>query len=170
LPDVQIALGRIVATHGVAGWLRLKLYNPEGRTLYSVAEVALASSGTHLTLRVDQVKPHQQFALLKLREIDDMDAARGLVGFELSVGQDTLKPLVGSEFYYEEVVGFEVLDINGEYIGTVTRIWPRQGTSLLVVAGPKKEHLVPAVKEFIREIDIVNRTVNIDVPDGLLEL
>ena len=166
----QIALGDIVATHGIAGWLRLRLYNPQGRTLYSVAEVELARGESRLTLRVDQAKPHRGFALLKLRDIDDMDAARDLVGSRLSVRQDTLAPLNPSQYYYEEVVGFEVLNGEGERVGTVTRIWTRQGGDLLVVAGRGKEHLIPAVKEFIRQIDVVNRTVTIDAPDGLLEL
>ena len=166
----QIALGDIVATHGIAGWLRLRLYNPEGLTLYSAAEVELARGDSRLTLRVDQAKPHRGFVLLKLRGIDDMDAARNLVGLRLSVPRDTLAPPGASEYYYEEVVGFEVLDGEGERVGTVTRIWAREGGDLLVVAGGGKEHLIPAIKEFIRQIDMVNRTVTIDAPDGLLEL
>ena len=55
-------------------------------------------------------------------------------------------------------------------IGTVTRIWPTQGGDLLVVAVPGKEHLIPAVREFIRHIDVVNRTVTIDLPEGLLDI
>ncbi len=166
----QIALGDIVATHGVAGWLRLRLFNPEGRTLYSTAEVELARGETRLTLRIDHARPHGGFALLKVRDIDDMDAARELVGCRLSVRRDALAPLDSSEYYYEEVVGFEVMDAEGERVGTVTRIWPQQGGALLVVAGPAKEHLIPAIKEFIRQIDVVNRTITIDAPDGLLEL
>ncbi len=166
----QIALGDIVATHGVAGWLRLRLFNPQGRTLYSSTEAELARGETRLTFRVDQAKPHGGVALLKLRGIDDMDAARELVGCRLSVRQDTLAPLSSSEYYHDEVVGFEVVDAEGERLGTVTRIWPRQGGDLLVVAGPGKEHLIPAIKEFIRQIDIVKRTITIDAPDGLLEL
>ena len=166
----QIALGDIVATHGVAGWLRLRLFNSEGRTLYSTTEVELARGETRLTLRIDHARPHGGFVLLKLRDIDDMDAARELVGCRLSVRRDALATLSSSEFYYEEVVGFEVMDAGGERIGTVTRIWPRQGSDLLVVAGTAKEHLIPAIKEFIRQIDVVNRTITIDAPDGLLEL
>lgn len=166
----QIALGAIVATHGVAGWLRLRLFNPQGSTLYSSTEVELARGETRLTLRVDQAKPHGGLALLKLRGIDGPDAARELVGCRLSVRQDTLAPLNPSEYYYDEVVGFAVVDAGGERLGTVTRIWPTQGGDLLVVAGPGKEHLIPALKEFVRHIDVVTRTITIDAPDGLLDL
>ena len=166
----QIALGDITGTHGVAGWLRLRLYNPQGRALYSTTEVDLARGETRRTLRVDGARPHRGAALLKLRGVDDMDAARDLVGCRLWVRQDALAPLGAAEYYYEEVVGFEVVDAAGVRVGTVARIWPRQGGDLLVVAGPAKEHLIPAVKEFIRQIDVVNRTVTIDAPDGLLDL
>lgn len=166
----QIALGDVVATHGVAGWLRLRLFHPQGRTLYSSTEAELARGEARFRFRVDQARPHGGVALLKLRGIDDMDAARELVGCRLSVRQDTLAPLSASEYYHDEVVGFEVVDAEGKRLGTVTRIWPRQGGDLLVVAGPGKEHLIPAIREFIQQIDIVERTITIDAPDGLLEL
>ncbi len=166
----QIALGDIVATHGVAGWVRVKLFNPEGRTLYSAEEVELARGENRRILPVDRARPHRGLALLKLRGVDDMDAARDLVGCRLSVQRDALAPLSASEYYHEEVVGFEVVDAAGARIGTVTRIWPRPGGDLLVVAAPGKEHLIPAVREFIRHVDIVNGTVTIDLPEGLLEI
>ncbi len=170
MSDNQIALGDIVATHGVAGWLRLKLFNPRSRTIYSTGEVELARGDSRLTLRVDEAKPHKGLALLKLRGVDDMDAAQDLVGCRVSVRRDAMAPLSGSEYYYQEVVGFEVRDAKGDRIGTITRVWPTQGGDLLVVAAPDKEHLIPAVKEFVRYIDVVRRTVTIDAPEGLLDL
>lgn len=170
MSDNQIALGDIVATHGVAGWVRVRLFNPEGGTLYSAEEVELARGENRRTLPVDRARPHRGLALLKLRGVDDMDAAQDLIGCRLSVRRDTLAPLSASEYYYEEVVGFAVVDAEGVRIGTVTRIWPTQGGDLLVVAVPGKEHLIPAVREFIRHIDVVNRTVTIDLPEGLLDI
>ncbi len=170
MPDIRIALGDIVAAHGVAGWLRLKLFNPEGSTVYSTREVDLARGETRRTLRVREARPHKRLALLKLEGIDDREAAQGLVGCRVSARQDALAPLSGSEYYYEEVLGFEVRDARGCRIGTIARVWPTQGGDLLVVATPEKEHLVPAVREFVREIDVARRTVTIDPPEGLLEL
>ena len=166
----QIALGDIVATHGVAGWVRLRLFNPEGPTLYSSAQVELTRGESQHTLAVEQAKPHRGFALVKLQGIADMDAARGLVGYRLSVPAERLAPLGSSEFYHAEVVGFAVVDTEGRRIGTVDRIWAKPGSDLLVVAGPEREHLVPAVREVIRQIDVVERTIVIDPPDGLLDL
>ena len=166
----QIALGDIVATHGVAGWLRLRLFNPDGRTLYASAEVELTRGDTRLTFSLERARPHRGLALVKLGGVDDMDAARALVGCRLSARGAALAPLGSSEYYYQEVVGFEVRDPGGAWVGTVTRFWPRQGGDLLVVAGPEREHLIPALREFIRQVDFVERTITIDAPDGLLDL
>ena len=166
----KIALGDIVATHGVAGWLRLRLFNPQGRTLYSLDEVHLACGESRRSFGIDRARPHKGVVLLKLRGIDDMDAAQALVGCRVSVAQDRLAPLEPSEYYYAEVVGFEVVDAGGERIGTVNRVWAKEGGDLLVVDGAGKEHLIPAIKEFIRRIDVVEKVVTVDVPEGLLEL
>ncbi|MCY4486547.1 MAG: ribosome maturation factor RimM [Deltaproteobacteria bacterium] len=166
----QIALGDIAGTHGVAGWVRVRLFNPEGRTLYSSAQVELTRGESRLTVDLEQAKPHRGFALVKLRGIDDMDAARNMVGYRLSVPAERLAPLGSSEYYYAEVVGFEVRDAGGGRVGTVTRIWAKQGGDLLVVAGAEREHLVPAIPEVVRHIDVVEGTITIDPPDGLLDL
>lgn len=166
----RIDLGYVAAAHGVAGWLRLKLFNPQGRTLHSTGEVELACGDARLTFPLERVRPHRGFALVKLGGVNRMEEAQRLVGFRLSVPRDTLAPPGPSEYYYQEVVGFEVRDANGEHIGTVTGVWPRQDGDLLVVAGSGKEHLIPAVKEFVRQVDMVGGTVTVDAPDGLLEL
>lgn len=166
----RIDLGDVVAAHGVAGWLRLRLFNPQGRTLHSIGEVELACGDARLTLPLERVKPHRGFALVKLGGVNRMEEAQRLVGFRLSAPRDALAPPGPSEYYYQEVVGFEVRGADGERIGTVTGVWPRQDGDLLVVAGSGKEHLIPAVKEFVRQVDLVNGTVTVDAPDGLLEL
>ena len=89
---------------------------------------------------------------------------------DMTVPAERLAPLGSSEYYYAEVVGFEVRDADGGRVGTVTRIWAKQGGDLLVVAGAEREHLVPAIREVIRHIDVVERTITIDPPDGLLDL
>jgi 16S rRNA processing protein RimM len=68
------------------------------------------------------------------------------------------------------VVGFDVLDTHGEWIGKVTRIWFKQGGDLYVVAGASREYLIPAVQEVIEKIDIRARKMTINPPEGLLEV
>ena len=113
---------------------------------------------------------HKRLLLLKLRGVDHIDRARELVGYQVALEQEALEPLGPREYYYHEVFGLEVFDIAGNRIGHVTDIWFKAGGDVYVVAGPDKDHLIPAVKEIVTEVDLVTKRMIIDPPEGLLDI
>ena len=170
VPERLVPLGELVSTHGLEGWLKLKPYNPQSTLLYSAKEVVLERNGIRSQHYLERSKVHQQNALVKLRGTEEINHAEKLIGSVLSVGEDALQPLEPGEFYYYQVVGFDVLDTHGEWIGKVARIWFKQGGDLYVVAGASREYLIPAVQEVIEKIDIRARKITINPPAGLLEV
>jgi len=170
VPERLVPLGELVSTHGLEGWLKLKPYNPQSTLLNSAKEVVLEKDGIRSRHYLERSKVHQQNALVKLRGTEEINHAEKLIGSVLSVREDTLQPLEPGEFYYFQVVGFDVLDTHGEWIGKVARIWFKQGGDLYVVAGASKEYLIPAVQEVIEKIDIRARKITINPPAGLLEV
>jgi len=170
VPNRLVPLGELVSTHGLEGWLKLKTYNPQSTLLYSAKEVVLERDGIRSRHYLERSKVHQQNALVKLRGTEEINHAEKLIGSVLFVAEDTLQPLEPGEFYYYQVVGFDVLDTHGEWIGKVARIWFKQGGDLYVVAGASREYLIPAVQEVIEKIDIRARKMTINPPEGLLEV
>ncbi len=67
-------------------------------------------------------------------------------------------------------MGFDVVDLQGRWIGKITRFWPKEGGDLYVVVDPPKEYLIPAVKEIIERVNFAKREVVINPPIGLLDL
>jgi 16S rRNA processing protein RimM len=170
LSNRHIPVGKVVGTHGIAGWLKLKSFNPNSTALLSTREISLAH-GTHSeSYTLDQAKPHKRIVLLKLKGVDRIEAAEQLVGHELSVPEDALRPLGDDEYYYLDVIGFDVYDTKTNYLGKVTRVWLKEGGDLYVVGGTKKQHLIPATKEIVEEVDLSNQRIIVDLPDGLLDL
>ena len=165
-----VPLGEIVATHGIEGWLKLRLYNPESSTLSSTQEVVLEKAGLSTPQRLKGIKGHKNNLLVCLDGIEGIDAARKWVGAVLSVSEAQLPPLSPNEYYYYQAVGLEVFDTNGERVGVVERIWAKPGGDLYVVKGESKEYLVPIVKEIIEKIDLAAGRITINPPAGLLDL
>ncbi|MFQ5902266.1 MAG: ribosome maturation factor RimM, partial [Candidatus Binatia bacterium] len=83
---------------------------------------------------------------------------------------EALQPLRPGEYYYYQVIGFDVFDIQGGWVGIITGIWPKKGGDLYVVTGTSKEYLIPAVKEVIEKIDLPGGKMIINPPAGLLDL
>jgi 16S rRNA processing protein RimM len=108
--------------------------------------------------------------LLKLCGIDDIESARDWVGSTVAVREEELEPLAQGQYYHYQVIGLEVFDTTGARIGTLKEIWSTPARELYVVAGLDKEHLIPAVKEMIAEVDLAAGRMIVDLPAGLLDL
>ena len=170
MSDGLVALGEIVTTHGLAGWLKLNPYNFESPLFSALGEVFLEKDGARSALEVESNRPHRRQILLKLRGIDNIDVARQWVGSILAVKEETLETPAPGEYYHYQVIGLEVLDLSGARIGTLTQIWSTPGRELYVVAGVDKEYLIPAVKEIIDKVDFEAGRMIVNPPAGLLDL
>ena len=170
MDEPLVPLGEIVATHGLLGWLKLNPFNPETTALKPGAEVFIAEAEKQTAFVLEASSPHKHQLLIKLRQVDSIDAAARYVGTTLSVPESALTVLAPGEYYHYQIIGFEVFTTGGERVGIVESTMATAGGELYRVKSKSKEHLIPAVKEIIDKIDFANRTITIDPPAGLLDL
>lgn len=170
MADSFVPLGEIVATHGLKGWLKLNPLNPATTALAPKAEVIVATGGEQSIHEIEAANPHKRQWLIKLRDVDTIDAAAQFIGATVAVAESALEALGPGEYYHYQVVGFEVFSASGQRIGTISSTLLTAAGELYVVQGAEKEHLIPAIKEFIEKVDFDARTMTIDPPPGLLDL
>jgi 16S rRNA processing protein RimM len=170
MAEPLVPLGEIVATHGLDGWLRLNPFNPRSETLSPGLEVWLEKSAGRSIHEIESSKPHKKQFLIKLRGVDHIDRARQHLGATLLVDSAALAALEPGQYYQYQVIGFEVVDVNGVVIGAVVSTLSTAGGELYVVQGAKKQHLIPAVKEIVEKVDFTEKKMVINPPDGLLDL
>lgn len=170
MAEPLVPLGEIVTTHGLAGWLKLNPFNPDMTSLASGVEVILEKAGERSTHDLEAISPHKNQFLIKLRDLQNIDQAAPYVGAILAVSESALEPLPSSEYYHYQVIGFEVFDTKGKSIGKITSTMMTPGGALYLVQGENKEHLIPAVKEIIEQVDFTAHKMIIKPPDGLLDL
>ncbi|MBI2359618.1 MAG: 16S rRNA processing protein RimM [Deltaproteobacteria bacterium] len=168
-PERLVPLGETVTTHGIRGWLKLKLYNPK-TALALIETVVLKKGEVYSHHLLEASKAHKGHLLIKLEGIDRIDDAEKWVGSILSVTEEALRPLEPGEYYYYEAIGLQVYDTQGRWLGILTRIWSKEGGDLYVVQGNAKEYLIPAVREMIEKIDIPGGKIIVNPPPGLLDL
>jgi len=100
----------------------------------------------------------------------DVPGAERLAGAELRVTEDALGALEPGRFYLHQLVGCRVETAAGEPIGEVARVDGGSGASLLVVAGPRGEVLIPFAVSLCPTIDVAQRRIVVEAPAGLLEV
>jgi 16S rRNA processing protein RimM len=170
MAEPLVPLGEIVTTHGLDGWLKLKPFNPDTTALSSGVKVVLEAAGRPASFEIEGSKPNKKQFLIKLCGVDGIDEAERWVGAKLFVSEEALDALEPGQYYHYQVVGFEVVQLNGESVGKITSIMSTPGGEIYVVRGPAKEHLIPAVKEIIEEVDFTAGKMVINPPPGLLDL
>jgi 16S rRNA processing protein RimM len=165
-----IPLGEIVTTHGIAGWLKLKPYNPQSTILAATPEVWLENEGVRSAHGIEASRPYKGQFLVKLSGVNSMSEAEKWVGSTVRVAAQSLDSLPPGQYYHYQVIGLEVFDTEGKRIGVVARTWSTPAGELYVVDGAFKEHLIPAVKEIIERVDFAAGKLIIHPPEGLLDL
>ncbi len=150
--DDMALVGRIGRPHGLKGqvWTR----SNGGQEQLTVA-----------SLRVQNGRPIVGFA--GFARIEDVER---LAGLELRVPEDALQPLQPGTYYEHQLVGCLVETTAGDVVGEVTGVEGGAGASRVVIGGPRGEILIPLAVDICVAIDVANRKIRIDAPEGLLEL
>tara|TARA_B110000046_G_C12848594_1_gene336740 strand:+ start:134 stop:679 length:546 start_codon:yes stop_codon:yes gene_type:complete len=115
------------------------------------------------------IRPNGQ-AVVKFEDVETEHRAKTILKCGLYLPLDTLPELVGKEFYFHEIEGFEVIDEHYGSIGNVIHIIDQANNPLIAIDHEGIEILVPNQKQFIKLIDRDNKRVTIAAPEGLLDM
>lgn len=158
-----ITAGQIVNTHGIRGEVKLL---PRGVDLDVLADCGTFLIGGKPFSPIAR-REHKGCLLLKLKGIDDMDAALALKGKMVTVRRaDAALP--EGEYFDEELVGLTARDAEtGNELGKVEEVLTYPAHKIYAVRGGKDEYLIPAVPAFIAGIDVPGGTLDIHMMEGL---
>ncbi len=119
---------------------------------------------------VEDSWPHKGMVVLKFRGIESISQAETLAGCEIQVPRQERLPLQVGEFYVSELVGCAVFD-HGTEVGRIADVQFGSGDApLLVVNAGKKEHLLPFAAAYLVKVDLAGKRLDMDLPEGMLEL
>jgi 16S rRNA processing protein RimM len=131
---------------------------------------ALEESGARRELRVENCWPHKQRLVLKFAGVDSINDAEALIGCEIQIPREQRAALEQSSSYVGDLVGCEVT-AGGRAVGTVADVQFGAGEApLLVVREGKREYLIPLAQAYLRRIDTAAKQIEMELPEGMLEL
>ena len=166
-----VLLGKIMATHGVRGQVRVFLYSGEYASIDGLKTVMLQAPDRTLdTFEVSGTAQHGKKFLLALKNFDNVNQVQHLVGRELYVHEEQLPELADGEYYWRDLVGLKVVTDEGEPLGTLAEIFATGSNDVYVVRGDGREYLIPALEDVIREVNLDGGVMTVSPPGGLLEL
>ena len=164
-----VTVGNIVGVFGLHGEIKVESWSsfPER---FAKTEILYAGP-KHTPYRVLGAHPHKQHVLLQLEGITGVEAAERLLGQALSIPVEQIHELPDDSFYLHDLIGLEVVHMNGRKLGIVKDVLVTGSTDLFVITSVRsgQDMLLPAVKEFIKSIDISSGRLEVDPIPGLLD-
>jgi 16S rRNA processing protein RimM len=163
-----LAIGKVVGTHGVRGFLKVLSY-ADSLDLYAPGrELVLSGKGKPPgTFTVVSARPHQRGILLSLQGIGTVEEAQQWRGCEVCVERSALPPLDDGSHYWFEIIGLDVYTLDDRHLGRIEAIFHTGSNDVYVVRKGKKEILIPAIRSIVTQIDLERRHVKVDLPEGL---
>lgn len=113
---------------------------------------------------------NNQLLRCKLEGVEGQAEAKSLVGKSLYLPIEALPKLEGNQFYFHEIVGFEVIDEVHGRLGTVDKVLEFSTSNLLSIPHGNNEILIPINDESILDVDRTNKTLRVKTTEGLIDL
>lgn len=156
-----VEAGRIINTHGVTGEVKIEVWldSPD----YFRRFKRLYLNGKEI--KVLSARPHKQFIIARLEGVTDVNAAMALKGRTVEILRADAH-LKEGEFFVQDILGFTVVDEQGNTVGKLTDAEETPASMIYVVKG-EREHLIPAVKEFILKIDEKKEEIRVHLIEGM---
>ena len=157
----RIPVGRIVGAFGIRGQVKVEPLTDfgerfdTGRILYLDGE----------PLKIKSSQFHKNQFLLGFSEVPDATAAERLQWKTLEADDDVDLDLEEDEYLTRDLIGLMVLTVEGRPLGKVDEVLPYPAQDVIVVGSI----MIPAVKEFVKQVDLENKKIIVKLLEGMEE-
>jgi 16S rRNA processing protein RimM len=172
---MDLVVGRVVKAHGIAGELVVEIRTDDPDTRFAPGSALRgrpSRGGPESRYVVESARDHSGRLLVRLEGVADRNAADSLRGTVFIVDSEDLPPIEDpDEFYDHQLEGLRVVTTEGRLVGNVGEVLHTAAGELLSVTSETgAEVLVPFVSAIVTSVSLADQTIEIDPPDGLLEL
>ena len=159
-----VVLGRVVGLHGVRGALRVRAYTePPERIFEYVPWQVRARDGRELDLQRVDGRRHGKALVFTLPGVSDRDAASAWLDAEICVARAALPALPQDEWYWTDLEGLAVVNLEGVRLGQVSHLMATGANDVMVVRDAERERLLPFVPgQWVREVDLTAGRIIVD--------
>lgn len=160
-------VGHVAGAYGIQGWIRVRRYSADADALLHAKTWWLDKPALR-DVDVMQAKIHGEDVVARLVGVADRNVAEALKGATVQVRRSHFPALDGNAFYWVDLIGLEVENLQGECLGSVVDLMDNGAHPILQVRAPiagsdkPKEWLIPFVDQFVKTVDQVAKKITVD--------
>ena len=162
-------IGKVVALFGIRGELKVLLLTDIPNRFAGLG--AVYAGPDHTRRLIQSIRPYKgEMIVLKLEGIDDANTAESLRDQNLAIPVSELAQLPPDSYYQHDILGLMVITLDGQKLGSIVDIIVTGSNDVYVIKVPDgSQVLIPAIKNVIKQVDLIRRTMYIDPLPGLLD-
>ena len=162
--------GKIIKPHGVKNKFLAILDTNNPEHYRNIEIIFIEIDNTLIPYFINHIRISGKQAIIELKDVDIDVITKLLVGSSLFLQKELLPKLSGNQFHSHELEGFSVHDKEKGNIGFIEEVVDMDYQAILKINFNDKEILIPVVDDIIKKIDRKNKRVEIETPDGLIDI
>ena len=159
-----IKIAKIISAHGLNGEVKIFPYTDDLSKFKEYKKIYL--DGEELEILSQKIA--SKFIVLKLKGFDYIDDVKRLIDKDVFIDKADMPSLDEGDYYIHDLMDMEVYSEADEFIGTVKDVMTTSANHVLVVDHDGKEALIPFVKAFIKEVNLIKRRIKVKLIEGIL--
>lgn len=162
-------IGKIVAPFGIHGEVKVFTLSDIPNRFADLDVLYLGPDYKQYTIK--GVRPYKgDMVLLKLAGIDDANLAETLRNRDIFIPLSKLAKLPRDSYYQHDILGLQVITVQGRELGTIIDIIETGSNDVYVVRDENgQQYYIPAIKDVIKQVDLIRHMMYIDPMRGLLD-
>jgi len=164
-------LGKIVRKYSFHGELLIKLDTDQPELYENLEAVFIDYRNTFIPFFIESSQLHKSDLLrVQFEDVHTEAEADSLLKSDVYLPLEFLPKLEGNKFYFHEVIGFNIEDVNFGEVGIIKGVNDSTAQALFEIEKDGKDILIPVNDQFIVKVDRTKKTVIVDTPEGLIDL
>ena len=166
-------VGKLGSTYGIRGWLRVYSSTEYAESIFDYQPWFLKIKGQWQPTELESWKHHNHELIAKLKNVNDRETAQSLANVEIGVDLSVFPKLEEGDYYWHDLIGCNVVNLEGYVMGTVTEMMETGSNDVLVVranskdAFGKQERLIPFLYEqVVKRVDLTTKVIEVDWDAG----
>ena len=166
----RILAGYVRRAHGIHGDVVVRGTLQDSADRFAEGAVLVTNEDTPREFEITGVRGHQGDYIITFNGIGDRNAAEALRGIQFTIDRADRRALEVGEWWPEDLVGCDVTTVDGDPVGVIADVVTGTSQDRLVVETPEGSRAeIPFVDALVPEVDVENRRIVVDLPEGLLE-
>ncbi len=157
----RLLFGKINGLFGVKGWVKIFSHTEPRKNILSYQPWHVQIAGKWKTIEIINGREQGKTIVAQVKGVDNPEQAEKIIGVDIYIEKSQLPELKDGTHYWEDLIGLEVINTEGVYLGRVDSLVDTGSNHVIIVNG-RVEHWVPYIEPYLVSVDIDKQKIIVD--------